>query len=93
MLTVTQPPFQLLLDHPVAVRGKLFRDAHDRRAHTILDLLDRVVVEAAATQLQELAQEINAEARLVFRNELAFGVEIQRSLAESFFAASSSTVN
>jgi hypothetical protein len=88
-----QSPFQLLLDHPVAVRRKLFRDAHDRRAHAIIGLLDRVVVEAAATQLHEFAEEIDAKARLVFRNEQTLGVEGQRSIAESFFAASSSTVN
>jgi Transposase DDE domain group 1 len=86
-------PFQLLLDHPVAVRGELFRDAHDRRTHAVIDRLDRVVVEAAATQLQEITEEIDSEARLVFRNESALGVEGQRSIAESFFAASSSTVN
>ena len=88
-----QTPFQFLLDHPVTVGGELFRDAHDRRADAVVDVFDRVVVEAAAAQLDEAAQEVDAEARLVLGDELAFGVEGQWSIAESFFAASSSTVN
>jgi hypothetical protein len=38
--------------HPIAIGRKLFRDAHDLRSYTVVNLLDRVVVEAAAQSQQ-----------------------------------------
>jgi hypothetical protein len=57
---------EFLGDHPIAIGRELFRDAHDLRSYTIVDLLDRVVVEAAAIDPQQFTEKMD----VVFTSEL-----------------------
>jgi hypothetical protein len=66
---------EFLSDHPIAIGGELFRDAHDLRAHTIIDLLNRVVVEAAAMDPQQFTEKIDIVFAAELLNELTFGFE------------------
>jgi hypothetical protein len=66
---------QFLGDHPIAIGRELFRDAHDRRSHTIIDLLNRVVVEAAAIHHQQLTEKMDLVFGAELLDELAFGFE------------------
>jgi hypothetical protein len=68
-------PLEFLGDHPIAIGRELFRDAHDRCSHPIVDLLDRVVVEAAAIDPQQLTEKIDVVFGAEQLNELAFGLE------------------
>jgi hypothetical protein len=66
---------QFLGDHPIAIGGELFRDAHERRSHTIIDLLNRVVVEAAAIDPQQFTEKIDVVFAAELLDELTFGFE------------------
>jgi hypothetical protein len=67
--------FEFLGDHPIAIGRELFRDAHERRAHPIVDLLNRVVVEAAAIDPQQFTEKMDVVFTAELLNELAFGWE------------------
>jgi hypothetical protein len=66
---------QFLGDHPIAIGGELFRDAHERCSHSIVDLLDRVVVEAAAIYPQQFTEKIDIVFTAELLDELTFGFE------------------
>jgi hypothetical protein len=66
---------EFLGDHPIAIGRELFRDAHDRRAHTIVDLLDRVVVEAAAIDPQQFTEKMDVVLAAELFDELTFRFE------------------
>jgi len=62
--------------HPIAPGGGLFRDADQRRSHTLVDLLNRVLVEAAAIPPQQFPE----------KRDVVFGAELLEELRLGFEA-------